>query len=49
MATELPAALPLRFKSNTQEIAMNKKLMGANTLVGNDVFNKQGEDLGDIK
>ena len=23
--------------------------MGANTLVGNDVFNKQGEDLGDIK
>ncbi len=24
-------------------------LMGADTLVGNDVFNKQGEDLGDIK
>ena len=24
-------------------------LMGANTLDGNDVFNRQGEDLGDIK
>lgn len=24
-------------------------LMGANTLDGNDVFNEQGEDLGDIK
>ena len=24
-------------------------LMGANTLVGNDVFNHKGEDLGDIK
>ena len=26
MATELPAVLPLRFKSNTQEIAMTKEL-----------------------
>jgi len=25
------------------------ELMGANTLVGNDVFNLQGEDIGDIK
>ena len=25
------------------------ELMGANTLDGNDVFNRQGEDLGDIK
>ena len=25
------------------------RLMGANTLDGNDVYNKQGEDLGDIK
>lgn len=25
------------------------ELMGANTLVGNDVYNHQGEDLGDIK
>lgn len=25
------------------------ELMGANTLLGNDVFNKDGEDLGDIK
>jgi sporulation protein YlmC with PRC-barrel domain len=24
-------------------------LMGANTLLGNDVYNKDGEDLGDIK
>jgi sporulation protein YlmC with PRC-barrel domain len=24
-------------------------VMGANTLTGNDVFNKKGEDLGDIK
>lgn len=24
-------------------------LMGANTLLGNDVYNKMGEDLGDIK
>ena len=24
-------------------------LMGANTLLGNDVYNKEGEDLGDIK
>lgn len=24
-------------------------LMGADTLLGNDVYNKQGEDLGDIK
>lgn len=23
--------------------------MGANTLLGNDVYNKEGEDLGDIK
>lgn len=25
------------------------ELMGANTLVGNDVYNRQGDDLGDIK
>ena len=25
------------------------KLMGADTLMGNDVYNKDGEDLGDIK
>jgi sporulation protein YlmC with PRC-barrel domain len=25
------------------------RLMGANTLLGNDVFNRQDEDLGDIK
>lgn len=25
------------------------QLMGADTLMGNDVFNKQGEDLGDVK
>lgn len=25
------------------------RLMGADTLIGNDVFNQQGEDLGDIK
>ena len=25
------------------------ELMGANTLLGNDVYNKDGEDLGDIK
>lgn len=25
------------------------RLMGAETLVGNDVYNEQGEDLGDIK
>jgi sporulation protein YlmC with PRC-barrel domain len=25
------------------------RLMGAETLVGNDVFNRKGEDLGDIK
>jgi sporulation protein YlmC with PRC-barrel domain len=25
------------------------RLMGAETLVGNDVFNREGEDLGDIK
>ena len=25
------------------------KLMGADTLLGNDVYNKDGEDLGDIK
>jgi uncharacterized protein YrrD len=24
-------------------------LMGANTLLGNDVYNKDGQDLGDIK
>ena len=24
-------------------------LMGANTLLGNDVYNRDGEDLGDIK
>ncbi len=24
-------------------------LMGANTLIGNDVYNKDGEDLGDVK
>ncbi|MDP3137793.1 MAG: PRC-barrel domain-containing protein, partial [Burkholderiaceae bacterium] len=24
-------------------------LMGADTLVGNDVYNKDGEDLGDVK
>ena len=24
-------------------------LMGANTLLGNDVYNAEGEDLGDIK
>ena len=25
------------------------RLMGANTLLGNDVYNRQGEDLGDVK
>ena len=25
------------------------RLMGADTLIGNDVYNRQGEDLGDIK
>ena len=25
------------------------RLMGAETLIGNDVYNRQGEDLGDIK
>lgn len=25
------------------------ELMGANTLLGNDVYNKEGDDLGDIK
>jgi sporulation protein YlmC with PRC-barrel domain len=25
------------------------RLMGADTLVGNDVYNRKGEDLGDIK
>ena len=25
------------------------RLMGAETLIGNDVYNQQGEDLGDIK
>lgn len=35
-------------KSNTDQ-GPGPQLMGADTLVGNDVYNKQSEDLGDIK
>lgn len=31
------------------DIGPGPALMGANTLLGNDVYNKLGEDLGDIK
>ena len=34
--------------ANTSE-GPGPALMGANTLLGNDVYNKDGQDLGDIK
>ncbi len=36
------------YKGNTGK-GPGPRLMGADTLVGNDVFNREGEDLGEIK
>ncbi|PSJ15844.1 PRC-barrel domain-containing protein [Nitrosomonas supralitoralis] len=36
------------YKDNDSE-GPGPRLMGANTLLGNDVYNLQGEDLGDIE
>ena len=36
------------YKSNTHK-GPGPRLMGADTLIGNDVYNQKGEDLGDIK
>ncbi len=33
----------------TNDVNSGNRLMGAETLIGNDVCNQQGEDLGDIK
>lgn len=38
-----------RFTPGTQEHGPGPHLMGAETLIGNDVYNPAGEDLGDIK
>jgi len=35
--------------ANTDDSGPGPQLMGANTLLGNDVYNHDGEDLGDIK
>ena len=35
--------------ANTDGSGPGPELMGANTLLGNDVYNMEGEDLGDIK
>lgn len=35
--------------SNTNGSGPGPRLMGADTLIGNDVYNLQGDDLGDIK
>jgi sporulation protein YlmC with PRC-barrel domain len=37
------------YKSNTGGKGPGPRLMGADTLIGNDVYNRKGEDLGDIK
>lgn len=48
-------ALGMYKRSASNEVGPNDRrgpgpfLMGANTLVGNDVYNADGEDLGDIK
>lgn len=39
----------IEFKSDAQRSGPGPALMGADTLVGNDVCNGKGEDLGDIK
>ena len=36
-------------KTNGHDDGPGPRLMGAETLLGNDVYNKQDEDLGDIK
>lgn len=36
-------------KSNVTNPGPGPEVMGAETLIGNDVYNRQGEDLGDIK
>jgi sporulation protein YlmC with PRC-barrel domain len=36
------------YKSKTHK-GPGPRLMGADTLIGNDVYNRKGEDLGDIK
>ena len=35
--------------NNRDDSGPGPELMGADTLIGNDVYNKDGEDLGDIK
>jgi sporulation protein YlmC with PRC-barrel domain len=37
------------YKNRLEEEGPGPRLMGADTLLGNDVYNSKGEDLGDIK
>lgn len=36
-------------ESNVSDRGPGPEVMGADTLIGNDVYNRQGEDLGEIK
>jgi len=42
-------AIPMEFTKAKPTMDPGPRLMGADTLIGNDVYNRKGEDLGDIK
>lgn len=49
MITQDASRTPYASTAHADDSGPGPELMGAHTLLGNDVYNRQGEDLGDVK